>query len=50
MGISETDFALSMIQSVTDKASRSIESGDDAEKVISSTTKFCIAGLTTLAN
>ena len=50
IGISETDFALSMIQSVTDKASRRIESGDDAEKVISSTTKFCIAGLQTLAN
>jgi AcrR family transcriptional regulator len=50
IGITETDFALSMIQSVTDKASRSIESGDDAEKVISSTTKFCIAGLKTLAN
>ncbi len=50
VGISETDFALSMIQSVTDKASRSIESGDDAEKVISSTTNFCIAGLKTLAH
>lgn len=50
VGISEIDFALSMIQSVTDKASRSIESGDDAEKVISSTTNFCIAGLKTLAH
>lgn len=48
IGITDTDFALSMIQSVTDKASRSIESGDDAELVISSTTRFCIAGLQAL--
>lgn len=48
MGISEIDFALSMIQSTTDSASRRIESGDDAEQVISSTTQFCIAGLSAL--
>jgi len=49
IGITETDFALSMIQTVTDKASKRIESGDDAEQVITSTTRFCIAGLTALA-
>jgi len=49
IGIEDTDFALSMIQSTTDSASRSIESGDDAELVIASTTNFCIAGLTALA-
>jgi hypothetical protein len=37
-----------MIQSTTDSASRRIESGDDAEQVISSTTHFCIAGLLAL--
>jgi AcrR family transcriptional regulator len=49
IGIEDTDFALSMIQSTTDSASRRIESGDDAELVIASTTNFCIAGLTALA-
>jgi AcrR family transcriptional regulator len=49
IGIEDTDFALSMIQSTTDSASRRIESGDDAEAVISSTTNFCIAGLTAIA-
>lgn len=49
IGIEDTDFALSMIQSTTDSASRRIENGDDAEMVITSTTNFCIAGLTALA-
>jgi len=48
IGITDLDFALSMIQSTTDSASRRIESGDDADQVISSTTQFCIAGLTAL--
>jgi AcrR family transcriptional regulator len=48
IGIADTEFALSMIQGVTDKASRRIESGDDAEAVIRSTTSFCIAGLQAL--
>lgn len=48
MGVVETDFALSMIQSTTDSASKRIESGDDAESVISSTLQFCIAGLAAL--
>jgi AcrR family transcriptional regulator len=48
MGIQEIDFALSMIQSTTDSASKRIESGDDAEQVIAKTTTFCIAGLSAL--
>jgi AcrR family transcriptional regulator len=48
MGIAEIDFALSMIQSTTDSASKRIESGDDAEQVIAKTTTFCIAGLSAL--
>jgi hypothetical protein len=49
LGISDINFALTLIQSTTDGASRRIESGDDAELVISSTREFCIAGLTALA-
>lgn len=48
MGIDQIDFALSMIQSTTDSASKRIESGDDAEQVIATTTTFCIAGLSAL--
>ena len=49
LGISDIHFALTLIQSTTDGASRRIESGDDAELVIRSTREFCIAGLTALA-
>ena len=49
LGISDINFALTLIQSTTDGASRRIESGDDAELVITSTREFCIAGLTALA-
>lgn len=49
LGISDINFALTLIQSTTDGASRRIESGDDAELVIRSTREFCIAGLTALA-
>jgi len=49
LGISDINFALTLIQSTTDGASRRIESGDDAEIVIQSTREFCIAGLTALA-
>lgn len=49
LGISDINFALTLIQSTTDGASRRIESGDDADLVISSTREFCIAGLTALA-
>jgi hypothetical protein len=49
LGISDVNFALTLIQSTTDGASRRIESGDDAELVITSTREFCIAGLTALA-
>lgn len=48
LGISDINFALTLIQSTTDGASRRIESGDDAEIVIRSTREFCIAGLTAL--
>ena len=49
LGISDINFALTLIQSTTDGASRRIESGDDAELVIQSTREFCTAGLTALA-
>lgn len=49
IGIQDCDAALALIQSVTDSASKRIESGNDAESVISSTTEFCIAGLQALA-
>jgi AcrR family transcriptional regulator len=49
MGITDINFALTLIQSTTDGASRRIESGDDAELVIKTTREFCIAGLTALA-
>jgi AcrR family transcriptional regulator len=49
LGISDVNFALTLIQSTTDGASRRIESGDDAELVIKTTREFCIAGLTALA-
>ena len=49
LGISDIKFAMTLIQSTTDGASRRIESGDDAELVIRSTREFCTAGLTALA-
>ena len=49
MGVKDISFALTLIQSTTDGASRRIESGDDAELVIKTTREFCIAGLTALA-
>jgi len=48
LGVLDVNFALSLIQSTTDGASRRIERGDDAESVISSTREFCIAGLKAL--
>jgi AcrR family transcriptional regulator len=48
LGVRDVNFALSLIQSTTDGASRRIERGDDAESVISSTREFCIAGLKAL--
>jgi AcrR family transcriptional regulator len=49
MGVRDISFALTLIQSTTDGASRRIESGDDAELVIKTTREFCIAGLQALA-
>ena len=48
LGVKDIDIALSLIQSITDSASRRIERGDDAEDVISSVTTFCIAGIKSL--
>jgi AcrR family transcriptional regulator len=48
LGVRDVNFALSLIQSTTDGASRRIERGNDAESVISSTREFCIAGLKAL--
>ena len=49
LGIKDVNFALSLIQSTTDGASKRIERGDDAELVIEKTREFCIAGLKALA-
>ena len=42
------NYALSMIQSLTDAATKRIENGNSAEIEIAKTTAFCIAGLRTL--
>ena len=48
LGIKDIDMALALIQSITDGATRRMESGDDAEDVITSVTTFCIAGINSL--
>jgi AcrR family transcriptional regulator len=48
LGVKDIDMALSLIQSITDGATRRIERGDDAEGVITSVTTFCIAGVNSL--
>lgn len=48
LGITDLHQALSLIQSVTDAATKRIESGSDAESEISSTSAFCIAGIRSL--
>ena len=48
IGVRDLNYALSMIQSLTDAATKRIESGNSAETEISKTTAFCIAGLRTL--
>jgi hypothetical protein len=48
IGVRDLHYALSMIQSVTDAATKRIENGNSAETEISRTTAFCIAGLRTL--
>ncbi|CAN2187816.1 AcrR Transcriptional regulator [Candidatus Nanopelagicaceae bacterium] len=47
-GVKDLNYALSMIQSLTDAATKRIENGNDAEGEISKTTAFCIAGIKTL--
>jgi AcrR family transcriptional regulator len=48
IGVSDLNYALSMIQSLTDAATKRIENGNSAEDEIAKTTLFCIAGLRTL--
>ena len=48
IGVRDQHYALSMIQSVTDAATKRIENGNNAETEIAKTTAFCIAGLRTL--
>jgi AcrR family transcriptional regulator len=48
MGVIDLNFALSMIQSLTDAATKRIENGNEADIEISKTTAFCLAGLRTL--
>ena len=48
LGIEDIHFVLSLIQSTTDSASKRIENGEDAEKLIESTKKFCISGIAAL--
>lgn len=48
IGVQDLNYALSMIQSLTDAATKRIENGNDAESEIVKTSAFCIAGLFTL--
>ena len=48
IGVRDLNYALSMIQSLTDAATKRIENGNSAETEISKTTAFCNAGLRTL--
>jgi AcrR family transcriptional regulator len=48
IGVRDLNYALSMIQSLTDAATKRIENGNSADAEISKTTAFCIAGLRTL--
>jgi AcrR family transcriptional regulator len=48
IGVRDLNYAFSMIQSLTDAATKRIENGNSADTEISKTTAFCIAGLRTL--
>lgn len=48
IGIKDIGQALSLLQSATDAATKRIESGNDAEREIATTTAFCIAGIRAL--
>jgi AcrR family transcriptional regulator len=48
IGVLDLNYALSMIQSLTDAATKRIENGNSPDTEISKTTAFCIAGLRTL--
>ena len=48
IGVRDLNYALSMVQSLTDAATKRIENGNSADTEILKTTAFCIAGLRTL--
>jgi len=48
IGVSDIHQALALIQAATDVATKRIENGNDAEREISVTSAFCIAGLQAL--
>ena len=48
IGVADVVQALLLIQSITDAATRRIETGSDAEVEIERVSNFCIAGITTL--
>jgi len=48
LGIKDISQALALIQSVTDAATKRIESGNEAELEIVTATNFCLAGVRTL--
>lgn len=49
LGVKDIHQALTLIQAATDVATKRIESGSDAESEISSTSRFCIAGIHALS-
>lgn len=49
-GITDTRQALGLIQSATDSATRRIEADCDAEKEITTTSQFCIAGIKAISD
>jgi AcrR family transcriptional regulator len=48
IGVKDTTQALYLLQAATDVATKRIENGNDAEREISMTSAFCIAGIRTL--
>ena len=48
MGVTDTTYALSMVQSLTDASAKRIEAGANAEEEIARTSSFCVAGLRSL--
>ena len=48
IGIADISQALALLQAATDAATKRIESGNDAEREVVTTTAFCIAGIRAL--